>query len=503
MNAPSRQTYAITIFLITLICYGYFLPKALDWAGNSRADLTFAVGDHGVLYIDAYHENTGDKAFFEGHYYTEKSIGPSLVALPFYLVFRVIAGLPPVNEFLHSDRTLGDTANLRNPGAETLGIRANSFYEDVALAFITLFATSLPSALLATILFLFAARFARRDSYAFVLALVYGLATIAFPYSTVLYQHQLATFSLFVGFFLLWRVIYEQSNVRWLWAVGLLFGLAAITELPVIPFLGLVLLWSVYQYPNRSALYRVVLGALPFLGVHFLYHFLIYGNALTVSYLYSVYWQDFNQQGVVSVTAPSAERLYGITVSSFRGLFFISPVLLVALPGLLLMWQQPRRYRSATILFVLIIVGFFLYNASSVQWWAGHSIGPRYLTPMLPFMMLPMIFTLNHWLSSHLNRALIGILVALSAFNVWAQTLAGQVFPPVNGADNVTIQNPLVQYALPLLAQGDITRNYGTLLGLPGFFSLLPLIVLLIAIYYFTMLRKADKQRQPEVAHEH
>ncbi len=502
MNAPSRRTYAITIFLITLVCYGYFLPKALDWAGNSRADLTFAAGDQGVLYIDAYHENTGDKALFEGHYYTEKSIGPSLVALPFYLIFKVIAVAPSINDFLHSDRTLGDIANLPNPDAETLDIRANSFYEDVALAFITFFATSLPSALLATILFLFAARFARRDSYAFVLALIYGLATIAFPYSTVLYQHQLATFGLFVGFFLLWRVIYEQAHVRWLWGVGALFGLAAITDLPAIPFIGLIFLWGVYQFPQRMALYRVILGALPFLLVHFLYHYLIYGNALTVSYLYSVYWQDFNQQGVVSVTAPSAERLYGITVSSFRGLFFISPVLLLALPGLLLMWRQPRRYRSTTILFVLIIAGFFLYNASSVQWWAGHSIGPRYLTPMLPFMMLPMIFTFNQWLPGRLNRALIGILVALSAFNVWAQTLAGPVFPPVNGADGATIRNPLVQYALPLLAKGDVTRNYGTLLGLPGFLSLLPLIFLVMVICFAT-LRQTGRQLQPTVAHEH
>jgi hypothetical protein len=122
---------------------------------------------------------------------------------------------------------------------------------------------------------------------------------------------------------------------------------------------------------------------------------------------------------------------------------------------------------------------------------------------MLPFMMLPMIFTFNHWLSRRLYRLLIGILVGLSAFNVWAQTLAGHVFPPVNGADGVTIQNPLVQYALPLLAQGNITRNYGTLLGLPGFLSLLPLFVMVILIYYLLMIRKADRQMQPAVAPEH
>jgi hypothetical protein len=98
MNAqPSRRTYAITLFLILMVCYGYFMPRWADWGANSRADLVYAFGDQGVLHIDDYHENTGDKACFPGpfdaatetctgHYYTDKSLGPSLLALPFYMV---------------------------------------------------------------------------------------------------------------------------------------------------------------------------------------------------------------------------------------------------------------------------------------------------------------------------------------------------------------------------------------------------------------------------------
>ena len=111
---PSRRTYAITLFLLLLICYGYFLPKWADWGANSRADMVYAFGDKGTLKIDDYHTNTGDLACFPGpfyadptnvlggnctgNFYSDKSLGPSLLALPFYMVFKGIAALPPVQK---------------------------------------------------------------------------------------------------------------------------------------------------------------------------------------------------------------------------------------------------------------------------------------------------------------------------------------------------------------------------------------------------------------------
>jgi hypothetical protein len=62
-------------------------------------------------------------------------------------------------------------------------------------------------------------------------------------------------------------------------------------------------------------------------------------------------------------------------------------------------------------------------------------------------------------------------------------TLAGQAFPPD------TLSNPFLSYALINWQNGNIARNFATTFGLPGFFSLLPLIVLLsvLAILWFRM----------------
>ncbi len=494
---PTRFGYALTVFLILTLCYGYFMPKWADWGANSRANLVYAFGDQGVLHIDDYHENTGDKACFagrdytggdpcaDGHYYSDKSLGPSLVALPFYMMFRGIAALPPIARFIESGRGIGNFGDTLNPEGE--GIRPEAVYQGMALTFMTFFAMAVPSAFLGTIVFLFAARFTSRDLYAFILALAYGLATIAFPYSNVLYQHQMAAFGMFVGFFLLWRVIYENASLRWLWLVGVLFSVAVITEYPVILALAVIFLWAFIKMSNRWQLYRVVLGAVP-LGLVFMgYNYLTFESVIPTGYNYSINWQAEHQTGFLSLTAPTLDRLYGLTFSPFRGIFLLSPFLLLAVPGLLMMWQRRDEQRGTVITLLLVIGSFFLYNGASVMWWGGFTVGPRYLIPMLPFMALPIAFALNWLLERAWGGLLAGILIAASLFSVWSLTIAGQGWPHVEIAPQsfaeMNTSFPLVDHAQPLLAQGDVARNYGgVLLGLSGLAGLIPLVLAAITI---------------------
>ncbi len=488
----SRRTYAITLFVVLTMCYGYFMPRWGDWGANSRADLVYAVGDLGVLHIDAYHENTGDLACFagrdytgdspceDGHYYTDKSIGPSLVALPFYMVFKGIAALPPVERIISSGNLPGNFDSTLSP--EGQGVRPEAVYQGMALTFMTFFAMSIPSALLGVTVFLFAARFARKDLYAFVLALAYGLGTMALPYSMALYQHQLAAFGAFIGFFLLWRIIYENASVHWLWLVGILFSLAVITEYPIVLILGIIVVWAFIKMPKRLALWRMILAGIP-LGLLFAaYNFVVFETPLPVGYNYSINWQEEHQEGFVSLTYPTAERLYGLTFSPVRGIFLMSPFLLLIFPGFYAMWRQRKDQRSLVIVLVMVAAAFLAYNASSIMWWGGHSVGPRYLVPMLPFIALPIIYVLNFLLSRAWGQLLTAALIAASIFVNGALTIAGQAWPPMEffpfTVEQMNATFPVVDYALPLLAEGDVTRNYGgILLNLPGLTSLLPLIL--------------------------
>ncbi len=508
----TRNGYTFLVFVILLICYSYFVPVD-NWAVLSRAFPVYALVDEGVLNIDTYHLMTGDKAYFENHYYTDKSIGPSLLAVPVYAIYKAVAS-----------RSEFQQAPIDDPAHPAL----SQPYRQGSLEWMTLIVVMIPSALLGAIIFRFAARFTRRDLYAFILALVYGLATIAFTYSRLLFQHQTAALGLFVGFFLLWKVIYEKADSRWLLGVGLFFSLAVISEYVVALFGGLIFLWAVYKLRNSRLILYMVLGALPLLIVNSIYNLWAFKSLLPVGYSYSVWATVVHEHGFMGLSTPSLPVLGEITFGTFRGLFFISPILILAIPGLYLMWRQQPKYRDVVILISVIIAGFFLYNASYLVWWGGWSTGPRFLVPMIPFMIIPLAFVFNEGLHYKVGVVIIGILIAASTLNVWIQSIADLGLSPdiinipdsiVNGSTQTPekmaeqaayvvnavenreyIANPLIDFSIPYIKNDDIVMTVGNQYGLNGLSSFrflwIRLAIIIIAAVFVGVFSQTRQQKR-------
>ena len=49
------------------------------------------------------------------------------------------------------------------------------------------------------------------------------------------------------------------------------------------------------------------------------------------------------------------------------------------------------NFRAEWIATLAIVLSFFLLVTASAQWWGGWSAGPRYLVPMLPFFVWPLV----------------------------------------------------------------------------------------------------------------
>ena len=77
-NLSSRCKAAILLGVVIFFSFIYFYEGG-GWNQNSRFDLLRAIVERHTLQIDAYHENTQDKAHFQGHYYSDKA--PGLVFL--------------------------------------------------------------------------------------------------------------------------------------------------------------------------------------------------------------------------------------------------------------------------------------------------------------------------------------------------------------------------------------------------------------------------------------
>lgn len=503
MVSPRRHIYAIMVFLILLACDSYFQPS-LNWATGSRADVVYALVEENTFIIDHYEKNTGDKAFFEGHYYTDKSIGPSLISLPVYIVFRSIASLSPIRNLLQKDTRMSFGDELMN--------WPQGLYATWALTLMTFFGAVVPSALLGTLIFYFVNRFTAMSFYAFILALAFGLCTIAFPFSGELFQHQLSSFGLFGGFYFLWTVIYDNKSVRRLWFAGLLFSLAVISEYPVTLFAGLIFLWALMVMPNRKMLFRVVIGGIPLIIINIIYDVATFRSAIPLGYEYSIWGSVVNVQGFMGISWPSLKVMGELLFGTFRGLFLISPFLILVIPGLVMMWQKKPEQRSIVFLISIIILGFLGYGSGYIVWWGGYSVGARLLIPMLPFVVVPIIFVMNQWLKRTLGQLIIGLSIVAGLLNTWAQSIVAYGLPPdvprqlLAGYKNLidynrqTIVlvgegktvNPLLDFAIPALQKGAISYNYGMLFGLTGLASLLPLIVLIgtiLAVGWYSLSR--------------
>src|SRR4051812_39759888 len=67
---PGQRAVILALFII--LCCGFF-RQAPGWNENSRYDLVVALVDHHTTRIDPYISNTGDRAFYHGHYYSDKA----------------------------------------------------------------------------------------------------------------------------------------------------------------------------------------------------------------------------------------------------------------------------------------------------------------------------------------------------------------------------------------------------------------------------------------------
>lgn len=496
----------IAIFLIALLCYGYFFPRWADNNQNSRLNMVVAVVDDGTFRIDRYvhgqlgYGKTVDYAKVGGHYYSDKAPGAAFLGIPIYAGLRFALDWPVMDRL--TERLANSEAfkaTLRESGSSVMQDKVRYAVAQVALSFLT---NAVPSALLCVLLYQLARGFGARPSASAFVALAYGLLTPAFAYANAFYGHQLSATLLVAAFYLIFTLgqsgAPQPSALRSL-AIGLLLGYSVVTEFPAALVAGILTLYAIYVYLRRAAgghLVWVFIGLAACTAALMIYNNAIFGGPFKLGYSSSELWQQQHSAGFMSLTLPHWEAAFGITFSPFRGLFVLSPIMLLALPGFVLWWHSGEA-RAACLVSLFSALAMFLFNASSIMWWGGFAVGPRYFLPGLPFMALALVFVVDPTARGDLKARpfwltlLILFLSAWSLVATWGLTLAEQAFPPD------TIFNPLVEYALPNWLAGNIARNAGTVIGFKGYSSLLPLAAacVAVAVVWWAAFRLAAAER--------
>lgn len=469
-----RTPHAI-VFGLLLVVYCYTPPRWQDWNQNSRFALTMAIVEHGRVWIDDYADTTGDYAAVGEHFYSDKAPGLSLAAVPVYAATRALQpfGLGAIAQRLGSSSSF--TATLNPSGA---GTSAERIDRALALYLATIVTVAIPAALLIVLLALLVERLWGCRTAGMVTALTFGFATPLLPYAGAFYGHVPAAACVAAAFSLLaLRPNDREPGVGRLAAFGCCLGLLGLSEYPALLIALPIALWALALARWRAILW-CGLGALPPLALLAGYDLLAFGTLLPTGYAHSALWQEQHHTGFMSITYPRGDALWGLAFSPFRGLLFYSPVLLLALPGLWLAWRERTR-RAEVLVAGTGATLALLFFASSVMWWGGFAVGPRYLVPALPLLAVP-FGAFVAWCNGLAGRARlaglgsVAVLAGISFLLTGATTIARQSYPPDS------LRNPLGEYVLPALREGDIARNVGMAMHLDGLASLLPLGLVLV-----------------------
>ncbi len=421
----------------------------------SRLDLLHEIA-RGKLAIDDYQANTCDKAFYKGHYFSDKAPGAVLLALPIFAL-------------------TGGALRMSGTGLDTPeGWLVSGWCASIGSSAILV-------ALGGVLLFNWLVRRARRRACLITcLALTLGAAPL--PYATMMFSHGLVVGLLAIA---MWAIERQNETDRetaspgltmgkprrlvvlrsWLSRnrfdvlAGQCLGWALASEYSA----GIVALalfaWALAG--GRGRLLALSSGALlPLLTIP-AYSWACLGTPFGLPYTYQASFPEM-KHGLYAIGWPDGETAMKLLFSPSRGLFFWTPLLLMAVPGYAALFRKFKTLFwlccAAPVMHVMVISGRVW------DWPAGPTFGPRLLAPILPLLALPCALGVQRF-------PRLGMLLA--GYSILITTLATltDACPPFNGHPN-----PLFDFHVPLLLKGELGPNLGTVCGLPGWLS--------VALYY-------------------
>jgi hypothetical protein len=376
-----RRTLGVAALAAVALAYAWPIQVTGD-NQNAHYALTKAL-TRGVPYVDDTIGETGDLqshdvASHEGHRFTVKAPGLAMAAVPAYAAVEA-AGM----------RTTGDPMRV-------------------------LWVLNLTTSVVATAILLFLVRdLAERiqPGVGTVTAVILGLGALTLPFATLFFSHALGTTLAFASFWLLWR---ERATVRTslVAAAGAFAGLAVTVEHPTAWIAAILAAYAVSRMPRVRRLAAFVagsaVGSLPLIA----FNTWAFGSPMHTPY--SDYWDQQTGTRYDPLGWPKWDELEQMWFSSL-GLAVIGPILAAAVVGLVLVYR--RGFRGEAVVCAAVPLAFALYFSRSGAF--GGFGPPRYLTPMMPFAMLPLAAALRRF------PLTAGVLAFVTVFQAVVQTSTG------------------------------------------------------------------------------
>jgi len=271
-------------------------------------------------------------------------------------------------------------------------------------------------ALGAAVMWLIVLRMSRSRATASVFAVLHGLGTLAWPYSGTFFSEPAATtFALLALLFLItedphYRTHHTSPRTTRLILSGACLGMSVLAHITSVLFLPFFLAYAIgitrtrpsncnlepstnsqnTPHPStKRAATAWLLGAGTVLAFLAFYNAARFGNPLETGRTADMAIYERLEYGRFIVPW---EGLTGLLFSSGKGLLWYSPAVLVGVAC----WPSfHRSNRLLSSVLALAATGRIVFIASRSDWHGGFCLGPRYLVPLIPFLLLPAVPTVT------------------------------------------------------------------------------------------------------------
>lgn len=438
-----RNAWLIAIAAAYLYVFPYF-PRIHSANELPRVYLIKAIADDHTFAIDRGVQrwgSTADVSPSRGHQYSNKAPGSSMLVVPAYATVKAIAGEPSLATTMWLARVVAGV---------------------------------IPTLLFLALLSRFLARWAEPRVVRVVLV-AYALGSMAMTYSILYIAHQLAAVCVAAAWILALEVAEGQRRPRAMIAAGLLAGASVLVEyqaaFALVPVAAHALV-KLRALPRRELARAIGLcaaaAAVP-IAVLLAYHAACFGSPFRTGYDASETFAGYHQQGFLGITTLRWVAFHGSMLSPDNGLLVLSPWWLLAIPGAIALWRRGDR---ATVLACSAVAVVFVLFVSSINFWrGGWSLGPRYITAMLPFL-LPLVAAGLQWL--HPRPRLFGAAAGLLVVGVAIYALAAATFP--HWPDS--FRHPIYEVMFRLLGDGLVAPNLGSAVGIGGIAGIAPYLAI-------------------------